>query len=115
MNGASALTLWRYCRYSSPKLCTIKRSSAPGLQPKGKPANQNAGKTTYPASLERRADHPQQDAAVDGVADEKRVPFAACLSVFFCGAGHFLDQVGFGKLFYGLSCEGHGQCPDHKV
>jgi hypothetical protein len=41
---------------------------SPGLQPKGKPANQNADKTTYPASLERRAEHPQQDAAVDGVA-----------------------------------------------
>ena len=32
------------------------------LQPKGKPA----GKTTYPTSLERPAEHPQQDAAVDG-------------------------------------------------
>ena len=43
---------------------------SPSLQPKGKPANQNADKTTYPASLERRAEHPQQDAAVDGVADD---------------------------------------------
>jgi hypothetical protein len=43
---------------------------SPGLQPKGKPADQNADKTTYPASLERRAEHPQQDAAVDGVADD---------------------------------------------
>jgi hypothetical protein len=41
----------------------------PSLQAEGKPANQNAGKTTYPASLERRTEHPQQNAAVDGVAD----------------------------------------------
>ena len=43
---------------------------SPGLQPKGKPANQDADKTTNPASLERGAEHPQQDAAVDGVADD---------------------------------------------
>ena len=42
----------------------------PGLQPKGKRANQDADKTTYPTSLDRRAEHPQQDAAVDGVADD---------------------------------------------
>src|ERR1700678_4615882 len=41
----------------------------PSFQPKRKPTNQNAGKTTYPASLERRAEHPQQDTGVDGVAD----------------------------------------------
>jgi hypothetical protein len=28
MNGASAFTLWQYCRYSSPNLCTINLSSA---------------------------------------------------------------------------------------
>jgi hypothetical protein len=35
---------------------------SPGLKPKRKPANQNPDKTTYPASLKRRAEHPQQDA-----------------------------------------------------
>ena len=30
------------------------------LQPKGKPANQNAGKITYPTSLERRTEHPNR-------------------------------------------------------
>ena len=60
----------------------------PGLQPKGKSANQNADKTTYPASLERGAEHPQQDAAVDGVSDDaigtgphERVIFLHCDTV----------------------------------
>jgi len=32
----------------------------PSLQPKGKPADHNADKTAHLASLERRAEHPQQ-------------------------------------------------------
>src|SRR6185437_3016707 len=69
MNGTRALTLWQYYRYPPPKLCTIKRSSTRLFSQYENPQIRTPRKQRI-ASLERRAEHPQQDAAVDGMAGD---------------------------------------------